>query len=312
MIEDIAIESMQPGDVFITNDPYRGGVHANDVMVCRPVFVDGAVRYFTASLIHVLDLGGSAHGGINASALETFEEGLQLPPMHWERAGVRNDDLVRLIRLNSRSPAETIGDIDALGRGHARRRAARRIDDPRTRRGHLRRDRRAVSRCDRSARPARISATSTTASYHGSAVIDDDGINPGRTYDIHVEVRVAGDSIELDFAGTSPQVRAPINSSASQAYDAAMFAVRCFLDKGIPTNSGSFRPVSAKFPRGSLLNPDPPNPCGGRMMAVYAIVRCNHRGVVDRGARAAHRALGHPARLLGRRHRLVVLAAQLV
>ena len=124
VLEDIAIESMQPDDVFITNDPYRGGVHANDVMVCRPVFVDGAVRYFTASLIHVLDLGGSAHGGINASALETFEEGLQLPPMHWERAGVRNDDLVRLIRLNSRSPAETIGDIDALGRGHTRRRTA--------------------------------------------------------------------------------------------------------------------------------------------------------------------------------------------
>ena len=81
------IESMRPDDVFITNDPYRGGVHANDVMLCRPVFVDGTVRYFTASLIHVLDLGGAAHGGINAQAMETFEEGVQIPPMHWRARG---------------------------------------------------------------------------------------------------------------------------------------------------------------------------------------------------------------------------------
>ena len=271
VLDDIPVDTMQPDDVFITNDPYRGGVHANDVMVCRPVFVDGTVRYFTASLIHVLDLGGSAHGGINASALETFEEGLQLPPLYWHRAGVRNEDLVRLISLNSRSPAETIGDIDALAAGTLV--AAQRIET--MIREHGADVFEAIVARYLDATEARTRADISAIDdgvYRGSAVIDDDGINPGRTYEIHVEVRVAGDSIELDFAGTSPQVRAPINSSASQAYDAAMFAVRCFLDKDIPTNSGSFRPVTAKFPRGSLLNPDPPNPCGGRMMAVYAIV----------------------------------------
>ena len=271
VLDDIAIETMRPGDVFITNDPYRGGVHANDVMLCRPVFVDGDVRYFTASLIHVLDLGGSAHGGINAAALETFEEGLQLPPLYWERGGVRNDDLARLIKLNSRSPAETIGDIDALAAGTLV--AAHRVESMIREHGAEAFDAIVARYLDATEARARADIRAIPDGvYRGSAVIDDDGINPGRSYDIRVEVRVAGDAIELDFAGTSTQVRAPINSSASQAYDAAMFAVRCFLDKEIPTNSGSFRPVTAQFPPGSLLNPDPPNPCGGRMMAVYAIV----------------------------------------
>jgi N-methylhydantoinase B len=271
VLEDVPPSAMRPDDVFITNDPYRGGVHANDVMLCRPVFVDGEVRYFTATLIHVLDLGGGAHGGINAQAMETYEEGVQIPPMHWSRGGVRNEDLARLLALNSRSPAETVGDIDALAAGTLV--AARRVDTMIREHGadafaavverYL-----AQTEALTRAGIARI----PDGSYRGHAVIDDDGLNPGASYDIHVEVRVDGDAIELDFEGTSPQVRAPVNSSSSQALDAAIFAVRCFLDPAIPMNEGCFRPVTARFPRGSLLDPDPPNPCGGRMMAVYAVV----------------------------------------
>jgi N-methylhydantoinase B len=271
VLEDYPPAVMQPGDVFITNDPYRGGVHANDVMICRPVFVDGVIRAFTASLIHVLDLGGSAHGGINAAALETFEEGVQLPPLYWEQAGVRNDGLVKLIRLNSRSPEETVGDIDALAAGTLV--AARRVEAMKREDGPDAFDQIVERYLDQTeARTRAEIARIPGGTYHGAAVIDDDGINPGRSFDIRVAVRVDGDSIELDFAGTSPQVRAPINSSSSQAFDAAIFAVRCFLDSTIPLNAGCFRPVQAQFPPGSLLNPDPPNPCGGRMMATYAIV----------------------------------------
>ena len=238
VLEDIPVESMRPDDVFVTNDPYRGGVHANDVMLCRPVFVDGSVRYFAASLIHVLDLGGAAHGGINAQAMETFEEGVQIPPMHWIRAGVRNEDLARLVALNSRSPAETVGDIDALAAGTlvAARRVVAMIDEH----GAQQFDRVVERYLDQTEALTRAGIDRIPdGSYRGHAVIDDDGLNPDRSYDIHVEVRVRGDSIELDFEGTSPQVRAPINSSASQALDAAIFAVRCFLDPAIPMNAGA-------------------------------------------------------------------------
>jgi N-methylhydantoinase B len=271
VLEDVPTASMRPDDVFITNDPYRGGVHANDVMVCRPVFVDGSVRYFTASLIHVLDLGGAAHGGINAQAMETFEEGVQIPPMHWVRGGVRNEDLARIVALNSRSPAETVGDIDALAAGTLV--AARRVEAMVAEHGAGPFDRAVERYLDQTEALTRAGIDRIPdGSYHGHAVIDDDGINPGRSYDIHVEVRVRGDAIELDFGGTSGQARAPVNSSSSQALDAAIFAVRCFLDPAIPMNAGCFRPVAARFPRGSLLDPEPPNPCGGRMMAVYAVV----------------------------------------
>jgi len=271
VLDDVPLDAMGPDDVYITNDPYRGGVHANDVMLCRPVFVDGAVRYFTASLIHVLDLGGAAHGGINAQAMETFEEGVQIPPMHWIRDGERNEDLARLVALNSRSPAETVGDIDALAAGTLV--AARRVDALIREHGAEPFDRAVERYLDQTEALTRAGIDHIPdGRYRGHAVIDDDGLNPGRSYDIHVEVRVDGDAIELDFEGTSAQVRAPVNSSSSQALDAAIFAVRCFLDPTIPMNAGCFRPVAARFPRGSLLDPEPPNPCGGRMMAVYAVV----------------------------------------
>jgi N-methylhydantoinase B len=271
VLEDVPIERMRPGDVFLTNDPYRGGVHANDITLCRPVFVDGEVRWFTASLIHVLDLGGAAHGGINAQARETFEEGLQLPPLPWMRAGVRDEDLVRLIRLNSRSPDETVGDIDALAAGCLV--AAQRVEAMVAEHGAAAFEG-IVERwlADTEARARQAIRRIPDGTWRGHAVIDDDGLTDHPPYDIHVAVIVDGDELTLDFTGTSPQVRAPVNSSSSQAFDAACFAVRCFLEADIPTNAGSTAAMRAHFPARSLLNPEPPHPCGGRMMATYAIV----------------------------------------
>jgi N-methylhydantoinase B len=271
VLEDFAIDEMVDGDVFIVNDTYRGGVHANDVMLCRPVVIDGAVELFTATLIHVLDLGGAAHGGINTGAQETLEEGLQLPPLHYSHGGIRNDELVKLIRLNSRSGVETIGDIDALAAGALV--CARRLGTMFEQYGTVRLHQVMARYLDETEAQTRAAiAGLTEGCYRGAAVIDDDGRDDGLSFDIRVAVTVEEDAIDLDFAGTSPQIRAAVNSSASQAFDAAVFAVRCFLDKSIASNAGLYRPIRAHFPRGSMLNPDPPHPCGGRMMASYAIV----------------------------------------
>jgi N-methylhydantoinase B len=271
VLEDFAVADMVDGDVFVVNDPYRGGVHANDVMLCRPVVVEGAVQLFTATLIHVLDLGGGAHGGINTQARETFEEGLQLPPMHFAHGGVRNEELLKLIRLNSRSGTETIGDIDALAAGTFV--CAQRVKELLARHGQDRLHAAIARLLDETEAQTRASiAGLPDGSYVGEAVIDDDGTDDGLSFVIRVTVTVASDTLHLDFEGTSPQVRASVNSSASQALDSAVFAVRCFLDRSIPSNAGLYRPIRAHFPPGSMLNPDPPNPCGGRMMASYAIV----------------------------------------
>ena len=206
ILEDFPLASMADGDVYIVNDSYRGGVHANDVMVCRPVFLDGTVRFLAASLIHVLDLGGSAHGGINAQAQETLEEGLQIPPLLYQRDGVVNDTLIRLIRLNSRSPDATVADIEALVAGTV-------VTSLRV--GRLA-DRYPPDRLDRFVEThLRTTEERVRAGigelpdgiYRGSSCIDDDGLT-GRDYRIEVCVRVKGDEVELDFEGTSDQVRA--------------------------------------------------------------------------------------------------------
>jgi len=271
IVADFPVDSMEDGDVFIANDPYRGGVHANDVTVACPVFIDGRPRYVTAALIHVLDLGGAAHGGVHTGALETFEEGLQIPPVHYEAGGARNHELVKLLSLNSRAPVETIGDIDALVAGT--RVFARRLQALVAEHG-LARFADAVRRYldEAEARTREAIQALPDGTWSAQVPIDDDGIQPGRSYVVAVEVTVRGDEILLDFSRTSDQVRAPINSSSSQAFDAAVFAARCFLDRDTPANAGVYRPINPRFRRGSLLDPEPPHPCGGRMMAVYAVV----------------------------------------
>ena len=105
VLEDHPLAEMQPGDVFVMNDCFRGGIHANDLLVFRPVFVAGEVGYFTGTLIHVADLGGSAAGGIAPDATDVFAEGLQLPPVRLYDAGEPVRDLQRTLALNSRTPA---------------------------------------------------------------------------------------------------------------------------------------------------------------------------------------------------------------
>src|SRR6201999_1953699 len=108
---------MQPGDVLALNDPYLGGIHANDVLVFRPVFLDGAPRFFAGTLVHVADLGGAVAGGLAAVAADTFAEGPALPPGRLYQAGQANEDVWRILGANSRTPAKVLGDIHALVAG---------------------------------------------------------------------------------------------------------------------------------------------------------------------------------------------------
>src|SRR4051794_41883751 len=80
VVEDVPLDTMAPGDVFALNDPYRGGIHANDILVFRPVFADGRVVFFAGTLIHVADVGGVSAAGLAALATDTFMGGLLLPP----------------------------------------------------------------------------------------------------------------------------------------------------------------------------------------------------------------------------------------
>jgi N-methylhydantoinase B len=271
VLEVFPAATMRPGDVYCTNDVYRGGIHANDILVFTPVFAGGVVRWFAGTLIHILDLGGSAAAGVSSLATDVFQEGLQLPPVRIATEGVLDAQLLSILAANSRLPDATLGDLRSLIAGATV--AARRMDELVAEHGadrlaecieaHLAHAERLVR-----AELARLPDGTCTGSYD----LDGDGIHEGRTYRVHVAVTIDGDRAVLDFSGTDAQVAASINAGFSQSISGALFGLRCFLDPTIPMNEGCFAPVEFVLPPGCLLHATPPFPGGGRFLAVFAAI----------------------------------------
>ncbi len=271
VIESFPLSTMRDGDVYCMNDVYRGGIHANDILVFKPIFAAGVPQWFAATLIHILDLGGSAAAGVSALATDIYQEGLQLPPIRIGTIDGLDQQLLSIIAANSRLPDATVGDLRALiaGANVAARRMASLIDEYGEAglaagiEGHLAHSER-LMRIGLRAFPDGI--------YRATYGLDGDGIHPDRTYTVAVAVTIAGGHATVDFSGTDPQVAASINAGFSQTMSGALFALRCFLDPTIPMNEGCFAPVDFVIPSGSLLNVTPPFPGGGRFLAVFAAV----------------------------------------
>ncbi|MEU4325375.1 hydantoinase B/oxoprolinase family protein [Nonomuraea dietziae] len=302
LLADHPPATMAPGDAYVMNDAYRGGVHTNDLLVYRPVFVEGEPAYLTATMIHVSDLGGLSAGGMAPLATDIFLEGLQLPPVRLATAEGIVPAVEAILRANSRTPDKVMGDVRALLAGTAV--AAARLSSLVTEYGAAGLAEGIDAYLDYTeARTRAALAELPRGRFTASYPIDDDGIHPGRPHMVRVTVTLpthgteaphpgpgqsrvretaergesgggggapAGAPVVVDFEGTGPQVPAAINSSASQSMAAAVFAVRCFLDPTIPMNDGCLRAIDVRLPVGSLLNATPPHPCGGRFVPIYA------------------------------------------
>ncbi len=300
LLADIPLELMEPGDVYVTNDPYRGGIHANDLLVFRPVFANDEPRWFAGTLVHVADVGGVAAAGLAALATDVFAEGLLLPPVSLVRRGEPVEEVWRILGRNSRSPERVLGDVRALVAGVNV--MAARIEE-------------LVDRYGATAVRAEIDADIDYVAtrmrdelrrlargrYDGTFAIESDGVDPERTFEVRVAVEVGDGDVTVDFDGTSAQARGSINSSPSQTLSAVVYAVRCFVDPTIPMNEGCFRHVAVRAPRGCLVNPDPPAACGGRIVtmcaAIEAIIAALSEARPDRAVAAS--ALIHVYALAG-------------
>ncbi|MQY02925.1 hydantoinase B/oxoprolinase family protein [Actinomadura macrotermitis] len=256
-------ETMAPGDVFVLNDVYQGGIHANDLLVFRPVFVDGAPAYFTGTLIHVADLSGLSAGGMASDATDVYLEGLQLPPVRIATADGLVDDLVRVLAANSRTPDKLVGDLRALIAGANV--AARRLEEiieTHTPDGLARGVADYLAHTERRMREGLAALPAGTT--HGEYRLDDGH---------RIQVAVTADGrggVEVDFTGTDEQVPLPVNSGFSQTHGGVMYAIRCFVDPALPMNEGCFAPVKVTMPLGSLVHCTRPFPGGGRFGAVAA------------------------------------------
>ena len=290
LLVDFPIDAMADGDLFAMNDPYRGGIHANDIMVYRPVFLDGAPAFFTAALVHVADVGGIAAGGLPANATDVFQEGLLLPPVRIGQASGFNDAILDILKANSRTPDKVIGDIRAMiAATHV---GSRRLRDLADRYGAERLIALAAELLDYSERRTRLEIEAIPpGEYRGEYWIDDDGVEPGRPYRVQVTVQVGGSDLSLDFTGTDAQAKGPINASYSQAMSGAVLAVRAFLDPTIPMNEGCFKPLRLLLPEGTLVNPRMPAACNARivtnMAVAEAVARALSQAFPDRAVAAS-------------------------
>lgn len=281
LLKDIPAPTMRPGDVFVLNDAYRGGVHTNDLLVYRPVFVAGEPAYFTATMIHVSDLGGLSAGGMAPLATDIFLEGLQLPPVLLATARGVEPAIEAILRANSRTPDKVMGDVRALVAGTAV--AAARIEALVGEYGPAGLARGIDDYLDHTETLTRAALLALPAGrYEASYPIDDDGIDLTTSHTVRVAVTLApGAGAVLDFDGTDPQVPAAINSSSSQSLAAAVFAMRCFLDPSIAMNDGCLRAIEVRLPPGSLLNARSPYPCGGRFVPIYAAMEAVFQALSD-------------------------------
>jgi N-methylhydantoinase B len=260
------VETMEEGDFYLTNDPYSGGQHLPDIFLFTPIFVEGEVVGFSATVAHHIDIGGGAPG-LNMSARELYQEGLILPPARYNlRRDWNGGALERLLRRNIRVPEQTIGDMNAQFAGNGI--GAARVQELCRKYGREIVKASMVELIAYSERRMRAAiAEAPDGVYEGEDLIDSDG-DGGETLPIRAKVTIAGDSVAVDFAGTAPQVRGNMNCPFASTVSAAVTCVKSVLTSAdIPYNGGSARPISVTAPYGSILNPKPPAAVRARMTA---------------------------------------------
>jgi N-methylhydantoinase B len=264
-ISDIGPERIFPGDVYITNDPWKGTGHLHDITVCTPVFRDivGAdgtanetlIGYF-ASTAHVVDIGGRGYG---PDAKEVYEEGINIPIMKWAERGRLNQDLVNIIRVNVRESDQVIGDIHGLAASNetGRRRLLDMldefaIDDLIDLAGFV---------FDRTSAATLQAITGVeNGTYTNEMVVD----GYGEPVTLAVTLTVADDGMHADFTGTSAVCPRGINVPLSYAHAYFTYGMLVALAPELPNNFASLSTFTVSAPDGVILNAKHPDPVSVR------------------------------------------------
>jgi N-methylhydantoinase B len=245
----------RPGDVFILNDPFRGGTHLPDITLVSPIADGREIVGYAVSRAHHADVGGMAPGSMPAGARDIYQEGLRIPPVRYVSEGVRNDDIESFILANVRNPEERRADLRA--QLAANQRGSERVLEVLGEYGdRLYAAFDAVIDYSRKRVEAEIESI-PDGTYTASDVMEGDGVTD-EDIPIEVTVSVNGTTISVDFDGTVDQVAGNVNAPFAVAKSAVYFVIRCVTDPDIPPNHGCYEPVAISAPEGSLLNPSAP------------------------------------------------------
>ena len=268
VLEELAPEA-QPGDVYIANDPYGcGGQHLPDLYLIKPVFVDGVLEGYAATMAHHSDVGGIAPGSIAVHATEIYQEGLRIPLCKLVAAGVEDATLWRVLAANTRQPTHVLGDLRAqlaacrVGERGLTALVQRYGADAHRYTDELQRVAERTMRAELAALPDGVRTFTD--------FIDGVGANPVPV-PISVRVEIAGDEAFVDFEGTSPQVDASINCPVGMVYAACYCAFRGIARVEIPNCEGYMAPIHVHAPPGTVVNPVLPAACGARGVIGYRV-----------------------------------------
>ena len=258
-----ALDSLHPGDAFLTNDPYvGGGSHLPDLTLASPVFADGRVVAFVANIAHHSDIGGTVAGSESADCTSIFQEGLRIPPVKLLDRGVLCGDIVEFVLINSRTPRERQGDIRAQVATNAI--GIRRVEEIFRRFGAEAVAAGVTGLLDYSeARTRAEIAKLPDGTYENEDFIDNDGVED-RLVRLKVAITVKGEKIHFDFSGSDPQVAGARNMPLAATLSGVYYAVKAITDPSLPPNSGYFRAIEVIAPEGTVFNCRPPAAVGDR------------------------------------------------
>ena len=261
---------LKDGDVFIFNDPYEGGTHLSDFKLVRPVFRQGELYCYMASVGHWHDVGGNVPGNYNPAATESFQEGILIPPVKLiDGGGVPSQDIIDILRANSRQPVSLYGDLNGqintldLGVG----RLGELLDEY----GDAVVEEAFVELCARAARLMRINiAELPDGDYACDDWLDNDGIT-NTPLAIALDMKIDGERLVLDFSRSASACAGPVNISRATAIAACYVALK-HIFHDVPANAGVLEPIEFVIPEGSILHATRPRPVGGYTETILRLI----------------------------------------
>lgn len=248
-------ENIHPGDILLTNDAYVTGSHLNHMTFTLPIFHDGELVAFAATMAHWSDIGGMPFEGVTT---DIYSEGIQIPFVKYYREGLVNPELTALIRANVRWPERALGDLRA--QLAAIRTGERRLSAILERYGNeaFRETVQLIYR--QSERLAREAVRAIPDGvYEADSFLDDDGVNIGQHVPVRVKVRIDGDQMTIDLTGVGAQVAGYFNSGRTAGLSACQVAFKCLTTPTLyPINDGALRPLKVVLPPGRFLSATKP------------------------------------------------------
>jgi len=247
----IGMENIYEGDIIMLNDPFKGGTHVPDVTFTMPIFLQDEIIGFASSRGHWTDLGGAA-AGLSATSQHVVEDGLVIQSTKIFERGKPVTPIINFIKANTRVPQYIEGDINAhRGALLAGVQGVQALIDRYGREVYEESVLKLMDYVEQRTRKA--IAQIPAGQYHASDDVDSDGTSEDP---VHIEAAliVSGSDIRVDFTGTGPINRGPLNSPMANTYSAVYFALKFFLDPTCPTNAGYYRPIEIVLPEKTWVN----------------------------------------------------------